>query len=320
MKYRRLGRSGLKVSEISLGSWLTFGGAADQDDMSRKVILKAWDLGINFFDTADVYFRGASETALGKAIKELPRHEIVVATKVMGRMWDGPLGAGLSRKHIMDCVDQSLKRLQVDYIDLYQAHAPDDDTHFEEWLSTFNDLVRQGKVRYLGISNFNAEQTVQVLRLCERNGWESVVSTQPPYNLMDRRVEPALIPRCETEGIGLIVYSPLAQGILTGKYKGGKVPEGSRASTKFKAFMKKWMGEENLRKVGVLERIAKRKKRTPAQVALAWVLRQAAVSSAIIGATSVEQLKENAKGSSVGLTSRDLEELDKAFPRTGDPF
>ena len=195
MKYRRLGRTGLKVSEISLGSWLTFGGSVDETE-SGKIIHRAWDLGINFFDTADVYFRGAAETALGKAIQDLPRREIVIATKVMGRVWEGPLGAGLSRKHIMDAVEDSLTRLGVDYIDLYQAHAPDDDTPFEEFLSTFNDLVRQGKVRYLGLSNFSAEQTLEVMRLCDLNGWESVVSTQPPYNLLDRRVEPALIPRC----------------------------------------------------------------------------------------------------------------------------
>lgn len=318
MKYRRLGRTGLKVSEISLGSWLTLGGTVDLD-ISRKVILRAWDKGINFFDTADVYSRGEAETVMGEVLPELPRNEIVVATKVMGRVWDGPLGAGLSRKHVMDAMDGSLRRLRLDYVDLYQAHAPDDDTPLEETLSTFNDLVRAGKVRYLGISNFSTAQTVECLRICERNRWEAVVSHQPPYNLLDRRIEPALIPRCREEGIGLIVYSPLAQGVLTGKYKKGK-PEGTRARTKAAQFMTKWLDPGSLEKVKTLEKVARRRKKTPAQIALAWVLRDETVSSAIIGATRPEQVDENVKASSVRLTATDIQELDAAFPRTGDPI
>jgi aryl-alcohol dehydrogenase-like predicted oxidoreductase len=319
MKYRRLGRSGLKVSEISLGSWLTFGGTVDAD-ASRKVVLKAWDLGINFFDTADVYIRGEAETVLGQVLPQLPRNEIVVATKVMGRVWDGPLGAGLSRKHVMDAVDGSLQRLRLDYIDLYQAHAPDDETPLEETLSAFNDLVRAGKVRYLGVSNFSTAETVECLRICERNGWESIVSHQPPFNLLDRRIEPALVPRCRDEGIGLIVYSPLAQGVLTGKYKAGKPPQGSRATSKFSQFMEKWMGPEELKRVAALKTMAKAKGKTPAQIALAWVLGVEGVASAIIGATRPEQVEENVKASAVTLSARDREELDRVFPVAGVPI
>ncbi len=313
MKYRRLGRSGMKVSEISLGSWLTLGGTVDAD-ASRKVVRKAWDLGINFFDTADVYSRGEAEIALGKALSGLPRHELVVATKVMGRVWEGPLGAGLSRKHVMDAMDASLRRLGMDYVDLYQAHAPDGETPLEETLSTFNDLVRAGKTRYLGVSNFSTEQTVECMRICERNGWERIVSHQPAYNLLDRRVEPALVPRCRTEGIGLIVYSPLAQGVLTAKYRGGRKPAGSRVTTDGGKFMGKWMEEAAPARVSALEKVARRRGKTPAQVALAWVLREEAVSSAIIGATRPEQVAENAKSSGLRLTAKDLKELDAAFP------
>ncbi len=309
----------MKVSEISLGSWLTLGGTVDLEP-SRKVIRKAFDLGINFFDTADVYSRGEAETVLGKALADLPRHELVVATKVMGRVWDGPLGAGLSRKHVMDAMDRSLTRLGLDYVDLYQAHAPDDETPLEETLSAFNDLVRAGKTRYLGVSNFTAEQTVECQRICERNGWEKIVSHQPPYNLLDRRVEPALLPRCRREGIGLIVYSPLAQGVLTGKYAKGKRPAGSRATTDGGKFMGKWLDAEALEKVKTLEKVAKRRGKTPAQVALAWVLRDPGVSSAIVGATSVEQLRENAGGSGVRLAARDQEELDQTFALAGTPL
>ncbi|NNF06267.1 MAG: aldo/keto reductase family protein [Candidatus Eisenbacteria bacterium] len=319
MQYRRLGRSGLKVSEISLGSWLTIGTSVGEGE-SKKIIHKAWDMGVNFYDTADVYTQGAAEVVLGKAIADLPRNELVVATKCMGRVWPGPMGQGLSRKHVMDAIDGSLMRLNLDYIDLYQAHAPDGDTPLEETLSTFNDLVRSGKVRYLGISNFTTEETVEVLRICERNGWESVVSHQPPYNLLDRRVEPNLIPRCRTEGIGLIVYSPLAQGILTGKYGSGKRPAGSRATTKWKKFMDKWMEEDDFKKIRVLQRVSKRKGKSMAQVALAWTLRDPVVSSAIIGATSLDQLKENLKAIKVRLTQKDLDELDKGFGQTGNPL
>lgn len=318
MNYRRLGRSGLKVSEISLGSWLTYGGTVDAK-VAHKVVLAAWDLGINFFDTADVYSRGRAEEVLGGVLPELPRNEIVVATKVMGRVWEGPLGRGLSRKHVMDAVDASLRRLKLDYIDLYQAHAPDGGTPLEETLSTFNDLVRSGKVRYLGVSNFSTEQHVECQRICERNGWERIVSSQPRYNLLDRTVEPALIPRCREEGIGLIVYSPLAQGVLTGKYGRGKPPAGSRATTEAKAFMAESMVPGELKKVATLEKVARRRGKKPSQVALAWILGQEVVSSAIVGATRPEQIKENAKAASIRLAAKDREELEAAFPVTGNP-
>ena len=319
MEYRRLGRSGLKVSTISLGGWTTFGGSVD-DEQAIAIHKRAFDLGINLFDTADVYSGGKAEVVLGKVLRQLPRKEVVVATKCMGRVWPGPLGAGLSRKHVMDAVDASLTRLGVDYIDLYQAHAPDDDTPLEETLSAFNDLVRAGKVRYLGVSNFSTEETVECMRICERNGWEKIVSHQPVYNLLDRRVEPDLVRRCGAEGVGFIVYSPLAQGVLTGKYAGGKRPEGSRATHEGGKFMARWLEEDVLERADRFVELAREKGCSPAQAALAWVLREPVVSSAIVGATRVEQLEDNVAAASIRLTEEEIEHLDGLFPPTGDPF
>src|SRR5580765_3849740 len=180
MEYRTLGNSGLKVSEVSLGSWTTYGGSVDESD-AVGIVRRAFELGINLFDTADVYVRGGAERVLGKALRELPREQIVIATKCMGRVWDGPLGAGLSRKHIFDAMDQSLRRLGVDYVDLYQAHAPDKDTPIEETLEAFEDLVRAGKTRYVGFSNFDRDPALarDAIAMQKARGWHRFVSSQP---------------------------------------------------------------------------------------------------------------------------------------------
>src|SRR5262249_47074596 len=238
MNYRALGRTGLKVSEISLGSWTTYGGSVDESG-TRRIVHRAFELGINLFDTADVYVRGGAERALGAAIRDLPREQLVIATKVMGRVWDGPLGAGLSRKHVFDAMDQSLRRLGVDYVDLYQAHAPDKDTPIEETLEAFEDLVRMGKTRYVGFSNFDRDPALakHAIAYQKQRGGSRFVSSQPRYSLVDRHVEGGGRPGadgtpyreshldlCHANGIGMIVYSPLAQGVLTNKYAGGAVP------------------------------------------------------------------------------------------------
>src|SRR5262245_1736414 len=230
MNYRSLGRSGLKVSEISLGSWTTYGGYVD-DAEAIKIVRRAFELGINTFDTADVYVRGGAETLLGKALTGLPREQIVIATKVMGRVWEGPLGAGLSRKHIFDAMDQSLKRLGLDYVDLYQAHAPDADTPIEETLEAFEDLVRAGKTRYVGVSNFERERPHpvspggprRVLAIQKERGWSSIISSQVRYSLLDRHIEREHLAWCRRNGIGVLAYSPLAQGVLTNKYEDGRI-------------------------------------------------------------------------------------------------
>ncbi|MBI1795496.1 MAG: aldo/keto reductase, partial [Candidatus Eisenbacteria bacterium] len=238
MNHRRLGSTGLKISEFALGSWTTLGGSVDVTESSR-IVHRAFELGINLFDTADVYIRGAAERALGASIRDLPREQIVIATKVMGRVWDGPLGAGLSRKHVFDAMDQSLRRLGVDYVDIYQAHAPDKDTPIEETLEAFEDLVRAGKARYVGFSNFDRDPALarRAVAYQKERGWSRFASSQPRYSLLDRKVEPEHVKLCLADGIGMIVYSPLAQGVLTNKYAGGAVPAGSRAAGTFAHFM-----------------------------------------------------------------------------------
>jgi aryl-alcohol dehydrogenase-like predicted oxidoreductase len=330
MNYHRLGSSGLKVSEFSLGSWTTLGGTVDQP-ATTAIVRKAFDLGINLFDTADVYARGDAERALGAAIKELPREQIVVATKVMGRVWDGPLGAGLSRKHIFDAMDQSLKRLGVDYVDLYQAHAPDQDAPIEETLEAFEDLVRAGRTRYVGFSNFDRDPALlrRAIAYQKARGWSRFVSSQPRYSLVERHVEgkgwPGVdgtpfreshVDVCRANGIGMITYSPLAQGVLTNKYAGGAVPAGSRATGKFAHFltMEKALTPENLAAAERLAAwVAKRGDLTSAQVAIAWVRRRPGVSSVILGASSVEQLEENLKAGEVTLSDAEWRQVEAAI-------
>lgn len=317
MNYRHLGSTGLKVSEVSLGSWTTYGGTVGEADAVR-IIHRAFDLGVNLFDTADVYVRGAAETVLGRALKDLPREQVVVATKVMGRVWEGPLGAGLSRKHVFDAMDQSLRRLGVDYVDLYQAHAPDRDTPIEETLRAFEDLVRAGKARYVGFSNFDHHPPLaqKAVAIQKAHGWDTFVSSQPRWNLLDRRVEAEHVAFCHRAGIGLIVYSPLAQGVLTNKYAGGAKPEGSRATGAFANFLssEKALTPEN---IAAAERFAawcaKSGAGRPAQVAIAWVLRHPEVSSAIIGATTVAQLEENLGATEVKLAAAAWRAVERAI-------
>jgi aryl-alcohol dehydrogenase-like predicted oxidoreductase len=321
MNYRTLGHTGLKVSELSLGSWTTYGGSVTIAD-SVKIVRRAFDQGINLFDTADVYVRGAAEIALGQAIAGLPREQLVIATKCMGRVWDGPLGAGLSRKHVFDAMDQSLKRLGVDYVDLYQAHAPDAGTPIEETLRAFEDLVRAGKTRYVGFSNFDRDPALaaRVVEIQNSRGWDRMISSQPRYSLVDRHVEEGHIAFCRDNGIGMIVYSPLAQGVLTNKYAGGAVPPASRATTAFAHFLtgEKALTPEN---VAAAERLAawcaEDGRYAPAQVALAWVLRCPQVSSAITGATRGEQLEENLKALEVSLSDEQWAGVEDAIAGKG---
>ena len=314
MNYRTLGATGLKVSEFCLGSWTTYGGSVDTTDSSR-IIHRAFEMGVNFFDTADVYVRGGAERALGAALRSLPREQLVVATKVMGRVWDGPLGAGLSRKHIFDAMDQSLERLSVDYVDLYQLHAPDASTPIEETLRAMEDLVRSGKTRYVGFSNFDRDATLlrRAVDYQKARGWDPFISSQPRYNLLEPKIETEHMPYCVANGIGLMVYSPLLQGVLSNKYAGGATPAGSRATGRFKHFLvdEKALTPEN---VAASERfarwVAQRGGGTPAQVALAWVLRRPEVTSAIIGASSVEQLEENLKSAELQLDAAAWREVE----------
>ena len=316
MNYRTLGNSGLQVSEIALGSWTTYGGSVGQGDASR-IVQHAFERGVNLFDTADVYMRGGAETVLGEAISSLPREQLVIATKCMGRVWDGPMGRGLSRKHIFDALEQSLRRLKLDYVDLYQFHAPDEAAPLEESLRAFEDLVRSGKVRYVGFSNFDHHPKLadRVAVVQKREGYLRMISSQPRYSLIDRHIEPQHVTYCRKHGIGMIVYSPLAQGVLTNKYAGGAIPAGSRGSGEFKHFLtqEKALTPDN---VAAAERLAawcEPRGLTPAAVAIAWTLRNAQVSSAIVGASSVEQLDQNLLAMEVKLSASEWRQVEAAI-------
>ena len=317
MQYRRLGASGLKVSEVCLGSWLTFGNATD-DSTAIECIEKAYELGINFFDTANVYARGASETVVGKGLRKFPRDTYVVATKVYFPMSDGPMPnhSGLSRKHIMEQCDASLKRLGLDYIDLYQCHRYDTETPLEETLRALDDLVSQGKVLYTGFSQWTAEQIADAVNFQVEHNLDRFVSSQPHYNMLGRDLEKAVMPVCEKEGIGQIVYSPLAQGLLTGKYlPGHSIPKDSRAADpKQNMFLNGGkLDEATLEKVQKLVPVAKSLNLSMPQLALAWCLRKENVASVIIGASRPSQVVDNAGAAGVTLQLDTLDAIDAAL-------
>jgi voltage-dependent potassium channel beta subunit len=317
MQYRRLGASGLKVSEVCLGSWLTYGNATE-DRTAEECIARAYELGINFFDTANVYARGKSEEVMGRALQKYPRETFVVATKVYFPMSDGPMpnNRGLSRKHIMEQCEASLKRLGLDYIDLYQCHRYDVETPLEETLRALDDLVSQGKVFYIGFSQWSAPQIADAVKFQEEHNLDRFISSQPYYNMLGRDLEKAVMPVCEREGIGQIVYSPLAQGLLTGKYKPGQpIPEGTRAADpKQNMFLNSGkLDDAQLEKIQKLVPIAEGLGLSMAQLALAWCLRKPNVSSVIIGASRPSQVDDNAGASEVKLTDETLKAIDEAL-------
>ena len=314
MNYRRLGASGLKVSEICLGAWINFGERIE-DTQTFAVIDAAIEEGIDFFDTADVYSGGKAEEVMGRWMKGKDRRTLTIATKGRGRMWPGVNGEGLSRKHLMDACHDSLRRLQTDYIDLYQLHWPDGETPLEETMSALDDLVKQGKVRYIGCSNFSSELIGEAARIAEAHNFNKFVSSQPYYNMLGRDIEERDVPRCVKEGIGLIPYSPLAQGLLSEKYLSGSIPAGSRGEGNRHI-------EDNLRKhlltMQALGKFAVARDLTLSQLALAWLLHQPAMATPIIGATRPEQVRENAKASAVKLSKDELAEIETILkPNSG---
>ena len=290
MKYKSLGKSGVKVSELCLGTMI-YGRQVDEA-ASIKIIKRAVELGINFIDTANVYVEGRSEEIVGKAIKGM-RDEIVLATKLRHRMGPGPNDEGLSRKHIMKSVEDSLKRLSTDYIDLYQLHRPDPATPLKETLFALDDLVSDGRVHYIGSSNFSAWQIEKALRISEVYGLECFVSSQPRYNIIDRDVERELLPLCQEEGIGVIPYSPLAGGFLTGKYQPDKsMPEGTRGQLR-PEWMKQYFTERNQAILQELKSLSTETGLKMSQLSLAWLLANPAITAPINGASKLEQLEEN---------------------------
>jgi len=312
MKYRKLGRTGLKVSEISLGSWLTYGNSVAEESVAQ-LTQRAFELGVNFLDTANVYMRGEAEILLGKTLKNYNRDAYVLATKAFWPMGDGPNDRGLSRKHVFEQVHASLKRLQTDYVDIFYCHRYDKETSVDETLRTIEDLVRQGKVLYVGVSEWTAAQIQEGLAVADRYMLDRIVVHQPQYNMFHRGIEAEVIPLSERNGISQVVFSPLAQGVLTGKYrKGQDVPAGSRAADpKSNSFIGRFLVEEQLDKVEQLIGVANELGLSMSTLALAWVLRQPNVASALVGATRVEQLEENVKAAGVVLPSDIVQKIEE---------
>ena len=303
MRYRNLGNSGLKVSEIALGGWLNFGGFIDMD-ASVRLIHHAFAAGVNLFDMADMYAEGRAEIALGRALKDLPRDQVVVATKCRAQMWPGPLGQGLSRHHIIRACEASLKRLDTDYIDLYQVHWPDSETPIAETMAALEQLVRQGKVLYIGCSNFSGKELSAAHKAAKSAGGSRFISSQPPYNLFHRAPENDLFPLCLKEGVGNIVYSPLAHGVLSGKYVPGEKPNKGRLA--------QWEEEggynndDYFKKAAAVAELAAEYQMTCAQLALRWCLAHKAVTSAIVGASNHDQLDENLRAGNLSLTAQQV--------------
>jgi aryl-alcohol dehydrogenase-like predicted oxidoreductase len=305
VQYRRVGNAGLKVSAVGLGT-NNFGGRTEEA-RSIEVIHRALDLGVTTIDTSNSYSRGRSEEIIGRALRGR-RHEAEILTKVRSAMGEGPHDKGLSRRHIVEACEASLRRLQTDYIDLYQMHSWDPESPMDETLRALDDLVRAGKVRYVGSSNFAAWQITWALWIADRRGYAPVVSEQPHYNMFERSVEKELLPACATFGIGVIPYFPLASGLLTGKYRAGEpIPEGTRFAGNER--LQAQLTAERLDKVERLARIAAAHGKTVGQLAIAWLLAQPQVCTVIAGATRPEQVEENAGAAGWELDNYALEEI-----------
>ena len=325
MQYRHVGKSGVQVSEVGLGSWLTYGNATESKQ-AEACIDRAYELGINFFDTADAYAGGEAERVVGKALTKFRRDSYVLSTKIFFPMGPGPNSRGLSRKHLFEGCHAALKRLGTDYIDLYQCHRYDDSTPLEETLRALNDLAQQGKVLYYGVSEWTGEQIAQAADIVRAHNFQPLTVNQPQYNLLARGIERDVIPVCEREGIGQVVFSPLAQGVLTGKYKPGQpLPADSRAADpKQNQFFKTGVldayvhdqvpaDDKLLERVQRLLPIAQDAGLSMPQLALAWCLRQTNVASVIVGASRVEQVDQNVAASGKTLSPEVLARIDQAL-------
>jgi aryl-alcohol dehydrogenase-like predicted oxidoreductase len=323
MEFRRLGRSGMKVSEISYGNWLTHGSQVEADQ-ATACVREALDVGITTFDTADVYAATRAETVLGEALKGERREGLEIFTKVYWPTGAGQNDRGLSRKHILESCHASLQRLQTDYIDLYQAHRFDYETPLEETLRAFDDLVRAGKVHYIGVSEWKASEIAQALEIADQMGFDRIVSSQPQYSMLWRVIEAEVVPLCEREGVGQIVWSPIAQGVLTGKYLPGQPPpEGSRATdvNGGDKMISRWLRDDVLERVQKLTPLADEAGLSLAQLAVAWVLQNPNVSSAIVGASRPEQVRDNAAAAGQKLDDDLLAQIDAVLEGvvTSDP-
>ena len=316
MEYRQLGKWGARISSLGLGSYLTIGFTSDEKT-SREMVRKAYDAGINYFDTANAYARGDGEIMLGKCLADLPRSDVFVLTKVWAPMGDGPNDRGLSAKHVREQCDASLARLGMDYVDCYMCHRPDPDTPLEETIRAMEDLARAGKIIYWGISEWPATMIVEANALARQIGARPMAVSQPRYNLLYRYPEPLLYPTTAAEGIANVIFSPLAHGMLTGKYKPGQdAPPGTRAADDRQNLVIKQMywTEENKEKGQELMAIAQDFGVSAAELAIAWCLKNANVTSVILGTSSVAQLEQNLKALEVELTDDVIRKLDALYP------
>jgi len=314
MDYRHLGRSGLKISEIAYGNWITHGSQVEEQ-AAAVCVRAALDEGITTFDTADVYAAGRAEEVLGRALHGVRRESIEICTKVYWPTGDGPNDRGLSRKHITESLHASLRRLGTDYVDLYQAHRYDHETLIEETMRAFDDLVRAGKVLYVGVSEWRAEEIAAALRAAGELGLDRIVSNQPQYNMLWRVIEAEVVPLCQKEGLGQIVWSPIAQGVLTGKYAPGAPPPADSRATdpSGSRFIADLLTDDVLAAVQRLAPVAAEAGLSLAQLAVAWTLQNPSVSAAIVGATRPEQVRENVKASGVRLDATLMSRIDEVL-------
>jgi aryl-alcohol dehydrogenase-like predicted oxidoreductase len=312
MEYRHLGRSGLKISEIAYGNWITHGSQVEED-AARACVAAALDEGITTFDTADAYAGTRAEEVLGRALHGVRRESVEIFTKVFWPTGPGPNDRGLSRKHIMESAHASLRRLQTDYVDLYQAHRFDHETPLEETIRAFDDLVRQGKALYIGVSEWRAEEIAAAVKIADQLGFDRIVSNQPQYNMVWRVIEAEVIPLCEKEGISQVVFSPIGQGILTGKYlPGSEPPAGSRAADEKGGanFIARFLTDGLLARVQELRSVADEAGLSLAQLAVAWTLQNPNVAAAIVGATRPDQVRDNVGAAGVRLDPGLLRRID----------
>ncbi|MFC6253315.1 aldo/keto reductase family protein [Secundilactobacillus hailunensis] len=312
MKYRNLGKQGLRVSEIALGSWMTDVSNLDKQDLAVQSIKLAFENGINFFDCADAYSGGAAEKFLGKTLKQFPRKELVLSSKVFFPTGDGVNDRGLSRKHIMESVDTSLTNMQTDYLDLYFCHRFDAETPLAETLQALSDLVDQGKILYYGVSEWRPVQILEAQLIIQERGLHPMAVVQPQYNMFDRYIEHELLDVCDDLGLGVVPFSPLSQGLLTGKYrKGNEIPAGSRAT--YQDQIRALLTEDNLDKVEALIKMATELDTDLPTFALAWALRDPRISSLITGASKPSQLKNNLKAIDLEIPTDYYHRIDQLF-------
>jgi voltage-dependent potassium channel beta subunit len=320
MEYRRMGRSGLRLSEISLGAWVTFGEQID-DRTASDILHAAYDHGVNFFDNADIYARGRAEIVMGQAIRDLPRESLVLSSKLFWQSMEGPNGKGLSRKHVMESCHASLKRMGVEYLDLYFCHRYDPDTPVDETVRAMDDLVHQGKILYWGTSEWRAGQIARAYGTARQGGWAPPAVEQPHYNMLVRKiVEDEIAPLADDLGFGVVTWSPLRSGLLSGKYNAG-VPDGARLSIERYNWLRGILNEADVAKARRLAEVAADLGVSLSQLAIGWLLRMTQVSSVITGATRVEHVHENVKAITVPgmLTPEVLERIESILGNAPKP-